>query len=486
MPTLAKSSTKGKTRKTKKSDRLKLSGASAEEVSGLRKTSSAPPAANRGIRADFVPKDAYLSKQFLDLENERLWPKVWQLACRVEEIPKVGNYVTYEIGGESIIVIRTGTDKIKSFYNVCQHRGRRLKDPASSGSASQLKCRYHGWCYKIDGSLERIIDPEDWQGCPDFSREDLRLKETLVDTWGGWVFINMDPDADPLLEYLDPVPGFVDPFEFDKMRMRWYKTTVFPCNWKVALEAFVEGYHVGATHPQLSNQSDDLSRSHAHGRHGMFFQAYNRPVGAPSARTGKPIPEDIRPGYIRFFTILEEQLKALVSQRSTEANFRLMSEVDARTPPLEVITRAMEFQKEAAISTGAGWPDLSMEQMSRAGADWYVFPNHAFLMTPDAYLGYRSRPNGDDPESCIFDIWSMVRYAPGAEPVVEREFYPDGLADPVGAFGLILSQDISNMMEVQAGMKSRGFIGARTNPLQESTVYNLHRVIREYLFGEDD
>jgi phenylpropionate dioxygenase-like ring-hydroxylating dioxygenase large terminal subunit len=436
------------------------------------------------LRPDFVPKDAYLSREFLQLENERLWPKVWQVACRLEEIPKVGNYVTYEVAGESIIILRTGAEEIKSFYNVCQHRGRRLREPASHGNASSLYCRYHGWSWNIDGSVARILDPEDWQGCPDFRQSDLRLKETLIDTWGGWVFINMDRNAEPLQAFLDPVPAFVDPFELDRMRMRWYKTTVFPCNWKVAVEAFIEGYHVGATHPQLQNLSDDLSRSHAQGKHGMFFQAFNRPVGAPSARTGKPVPADIRAGYIRFYTILEEQLKALISQRAMEANRRLLTEVPADTPPMEVIMRALEFQKEAAIRSGAGWPEITLEQMGKAGVDWHVFPNHAFLMTPDAYLGFRARPNGDNPNSCIFDIWSLVRYAPGAEPKVEREFYPDGLADPVGAFGFILSQDIANMTEVQAGMNSRGFAGSRTNPLQESTVYNLHRVVRQYLFGE--
>lgn len=474
------------TEKQSPKPRASRKGGSSQQRKPRRQPMQPPPPADPSpIRVDFLPKDAYLSRDFLELENERLWPKVWQIACRLEEIPKVGDFVTYEIADESIIVIRTATDKIKSFYNVCQHRGRRLKDPASSGNTSTLYCKYHGWSWNIDGSVERILDPQDWQDCPYFREDGLRLKETLVDTWGGWVFINMNPDAEPLQDHLHPVPDFVDPYEFHKMRMRWYKTTVFPCNWKVALEAFIEGYHVGATHPQLLNQSDDLSRSHTHGRHGMFFQAFNRPVGAPSERTGRPIPDDIRPGYVRFFTILEEQLKAMVSPRATEANARLLTEVDGNTDPLEVMTRAMEFQREAAISSGAGWPELTVDQIAKAGVDWHVFPNHAFLMTPDALLGYRARPNGDDPDSCIFDIWSLVRYAPGAEPAVKREFYPDGMANPVDDFGVILSQDIANMAEVQAGMKSRGFVGSRTNPLQESAVYNLHRVIREFLFSEE-
>ena len=99
-------------------------------------------------------------------------------------------------------------------------------------------------------------------------------------------------------------------------------------------------------------------------------------------------------------------------------------------------------------------------------------------------LAYRSRPDGYDPDSCIYDIWSLVRYAPGSEPPLKREFYygkDDWKTNVVENFGLILSQDFQNMGEVQQGMKSRGFRGARTNPLQESTISNFHRALREYV-----
>ena len=119
---------------TPKTARKSATGSAAKLVaraggSAVKKPASSKPAARKtkttatSIRPDFLPKDAYLSAEFTRLENERLWPKVWQIACRLEEIPKVGDYVTYEVAGESIIVIRTTKDTIKSFYNVCQHRG---------------------------------------------------------------------------------------------------------------------------------------------------------------------------------------------------------------------------------------------------------------------------------------------------------------------------------------------------------------------------
>lgn len=439
-------------------------------------------------RVDFVPQGPYISPQFLQLENERMWPKVWQVACRLEEIPHVGDYVTFDVIGESIIVTRLTGDKIKAYYNVCQHRGRRLT--SGCGHASKFHCAYHGWQWNLDGSVLRILDEEDWAGCPSMAKEDLALKEVLVDTWGGFVFINMDPHAEPLAKYLAPVPEFTDCFEFEKMRYRWYKSVRLPCNWKVALEAFNEGYHVAATHPQiLDTQGDDVTRSFAYGKHGMFgYSTATRLPGTPSSRTGKPIPEDIRPGLVRFYQLMEDQLKAIFTDRDNEATKRVMTELEPTQDQFLVLGKAMQFQREAAIADGAGWPDISFEQMAKAGTDWHVFPNLVFLLYPDGALFYRARPDGDNPDSCLFDIWSLKRYAPGTEPAINREFYhgvDDWKTDTVEKFGLILSQDFVNMGQVQQGMKSRGFAGARTNPLQETSISNFHRELHEYVNGSE-
>ena len=434
----------------------------------------------RAIRPDLVPKDAYISPEVVRLEREKFWPRVWQVACREEELKAVGDFVTYDVAGQSIVVVRVREGQLKAFHNTCQHRGRRLVTGA--GRTGKFHCKFHGWQYELDGTISRIIDREDWDGCPAFSNQDLSLKEVRLDTWAGFVFINMDPKAESLADFLRPVPEYLDPFEMQTLRYRWYKTTVLPCNWKAALEAFNEGYHVYATHPQLLEYTDDVTRSYNFGRHSMFAYPTARPFGAPSARLGKPMPEDLRPGLVGVLKELDRTLKAMFSERSTQATTRILEELPPTTPPLEVLMKAAQFQKEAALASGAGWPTMNFEQMGRAGADWHVFPNLVFLPTADAALFYRARPNGNDPDSCIFDIWSLVRYAPGAEPVLKREFYPDGTANPVEDFGLILSQDFQNMGEVQKGMHSLGFEGSRTNPLQESALTNFHRALYDYIY----
>ncbi|UXJ50200.1 aromatic ring-hydroxylating oxygenase subunit alpha [Pseudomonas citronellolis] len=449
---------------------------------------TARESAPQAVRPDFVPRDGYISKEYVQLEKERMWPKVWQVACRLEEIPNVGDYVTFDVIDESIIITRLTGDRIKAYYNVCQHRGRRLT--SGCGHATKFHCNYHGWQWNLDGSVLRVLDEDDWAGCPNMSREELALKEVLVDTWGGFVFINMDPNAEPLAKYLAPVPQITDCFEFEKMRYRWYKSVRLPCNWKVALEAFNEGYHVSATHPQiLDTQGDDVTRSFAFGKHGMFgYSTATRLPGTPSPRTGKPIPEDIRPGLVKFYQIMEDQLKAIFTDRDYEATKRLLTEVEPTQDQFLVLSKAMQFQREAAIEDGAGWPDVSMEQMGRAGTDWHVFPNLVFLLYPDGALFYRARPDGDNPDSCIYDIWSLKRYAPGQEPKLNREFYhgvDDWKTNTVENFGLILTQDFNNMGQVQQGMKSRGFVGSRTSPLQESAISNFHRELNEYIYGAE-
>jgi len=426
-----------------------------------------------------IPKEVYLDPEIAKLEKERLWPKVWQVVGRLEEIPSVGSYLTYEICDQSIVVIRTAEDRLAAYHNVCSHRGMRLLE--GRGRTQEIQCRFHGWRYGLDGRVTFVLERQDWAGCPHMSDDDLALKPVRVDTWGGWIFINLDPNAKPLAEYLAPVPERVGPFEFEKWRYRWHKTVVVRCNWKVAIEAFNEFYHVTATHAQLQQYQDDISRCEVHGDHGMMYYPpeLNRPWGAPAARTGLPLPKDWRPALVAATRHFEQTLKAIWSPRAVLATHRVLTELPPDTPPEVALTKMVEFWKEAALAEGAGWPDITPEQLAKAGFDWHVFPNFIFLMGYDGGIFYRVRPYGDDHERCIFDIWSLVRYVPGGEPTIEHEYYERW--QDCDSLGLILTQDFMNMERVHAGMKSDGFSVARTNPLQETVIANFHRALRRYL-----
>ncbi|MFT3754448.1 MAG: SRPBCC family protein [Pseudoxanthomonas sp.] len=426
----------------------------------------------------FVTKDSYLLPEYAKLEKERLWPRVWQIACREEELPRVGSYVTFEVAGESILVIRTSKDVggINAFYNVCQHRGRKLLE--GCGETNNIYCRYHGWRWSLEGKIEHIQDREDWEG--GLKDEELHLKKPLVDTWGGFVWINMDNAAEPLHDYLQPALGFLDPYEFEKMRYRWSKSFVLNCNWKVALEGFNEGYHVAATHPQLLPYFDDMTRAVVHGKHAMFHYNESKPYGQPSRRLNRPPLDDTRESVFKYMTMMDRELNAIISDNMAKiAAPRLIKDLPPGTKDYDTLMGLMQFTAEADIATGAGWPTITAEQMAGAGTDWHLFPNAITLMLPDGAIWYRARPYGDDPDYCQFDVMSLQRFPPGQEPKVEREFYQDWR--DCKQLGQILTQDFSNFEQVQAGMKSRGFVGSLTNPKQETPVSNYHRVLHEYL-----
>ena len=120
------------------------------------------------VRADgLVPKDRYLSREFADLEMERLWGRVWQIACREEEIANTGDFVEYTIGDQTILVVRSEPDTISAYFNSCQHRGTRLASGAGTFSAADgITCRYHGWCYALDGCLRSAPDRDEFDAFP--------------------------------------------------------------------------------------------------------------------------------------------------------------------------------------------------------------------------------------------------------------------------------------------------------------------------------
>jgi phenylpropionate dioxygenase-like ring-hydroxylating dioxygenase large terminal subunit len=430
------------------------------------------------VRVDFVPKESYLDPAFVRVEAERLWKRVWQVACREEEIPNVGDFITYDVADESLIVVRTAHDTIKAYHNACPHRGRRLMD--GNGRCTKIVCGFHGWSWNLEGENTLVVDRKDWGSC--LTDDDIRLNHVLVDTWGGFVFVNMDRDAEPLETFLDPVNDRCKNYEFDKLRFRWYRTVILPCNWKLAIEAFNESYHVQTTHRQVLNWLEDYSNSGAYGRHSAFW--YPATGDGPHKMTGssrlerEPL-EDARQYILGFVEHFHKELAAMITPRAHEATQRLLTEVSADTPADQVLLKWLQFQQEAAIEDGAGWPPITAEDVERSHVDWHVFPNTVYLHSSvDGVLWYRARPNGDDPASCIFDIWSLVRYAPGKEPPLKREFYKDWHDCK---WGQILTQDFINLERMQRGMKSMGFRGLRTNPVQEQAISNFHRALYEFI-----
>jgi phenylpropionate dioxygenase-like ring-hydroxylating dioxygenase large terminal subunit len=433
------------------------------------------------VRRDFIPRSDYVDPAIHRLEKERLWPRVWQIACREEEIPNVGDYVNYEIIEDSILVVRSAPGQIRAFHNVCSHRGRRLRDDAK-GCVQSFRCNYHAWRFGLDGKFIDRPSPEDWDGCPQMGEADTSLVPVRVETWAGMVWINMDLACEPLASFLDPLPEKLDPFEFENCRLAAYWTIKVPVNWKVVLEAFVEAYHVPGTHPQMLKfghgpapaAPEDLAQLRRHATH-TTTKAHGPESGSPY------FGADARTLLYGQMEELHTTLRALFMEPTMAAARRVVAELPEGTDAATVGERFFAFHKEEVIKTGARWP----ERLTRAdlwSTDWQIFPNSSVLPSIDGPLWYRMRPDGDTADACIFDVWVMGRYAPGQEPKVEQEVFES--PEAFKGRSPFLEQDFKNLVAVQKGMRSRAWRGARPNPAQEVSVTNLHRVLHQYLFDE--
>ncbi|MGB8365089.1 MAG: SRPBCC family protein [Rhizomicrobium sp.] len=430
------------------------------------------------------PVEAFLSPEYARAESERLWPKVWQMAGRVEEIPEVGDYITYDILDDSILIVRSAPDTIRAYYNVCPHRGRQLVDTPSTenrvcGSKQRFVCGFHGWTFNLEGKNTFILDPQDWKGA--LNEERTSLTPVKVDTWGGWIFINMDPDCVSLREFLEPAASILDPFAFEKMRFKWRQWVIYPSNWKTALEAFMEPYHVAGTHTQLLKYGEYYAYSKAYGLHGVsgFDErdpALRKTGGTSNTRAGKGL--DPR---VSTYELARENYETVNQSSTTEtlvnAAKRLVDELPEGTPADEVIKHWLASARADDAARGVIWPTITPQQMSDAGLAWHLFPNLSILQGVTFALCYRSRPYGDDPNKCIFEAYAIERFPPGEEPKTEWVY-----AEPTAEkWGPVLAQDFSNMKWVQKGMKSRGFRGPLPNPHQERKVTNFHRNLARYM-----
>ncbi|MET0239538.1 MAG: aromatic ring-hydroxylating dioxygenase subunit alpha [Sphingobium sp.] len=430
--------------------------------------------------------EAFLSKEYAEAEKDLLWPKVWQVAGRIEDIPEVGNYFTYEIGDDSIIVVRSGEDEIKAFHNVCPHRGRRLVDtPCESngacGSKRRFVCGFHGWTFDLEGKNVYILDPQDWKGA--LNEERTSLSTVKVDQWGGWLFINMDPECVPLREFLEPAAGILDAFQFEKMRYKWRQWVIYPSNWKTALEAFMEPYHVSGTHSQLLKYGQFYAYSKAYGSHGVSgFDERDKSMQMSQSSSVTRVGAGADPRKSTY-ELARENYETVNFAASTDtlvgAAKRLVDELPEGTPPQDVIKHWLASARADDAARGVEWPTISPENMAEAGLAWHVFPNMSVLQGVTFALCYRARPYGDDPDKCIFESYALERFPEGEVPKTEWVY-----AEPTAEkWGSVLAQDFANMEWVQKGMKSRGFKGTLPNPHQEQKITNFHRMLATYMEG---
>ncbi len=307
-----------------------------------------------------VPGARYTSQEFFDLEMDRLWPRVWQVACREEEIPNSGDFLEYTIGDQSILVVRSDHEDIRAFFNACPHRGTRLASGVGSFATSQIRCPYHGWRWSFEGEIAEVVDRHEF---PETMTDDLvRLGEVQVGRWGGFVFVNMDPNCEPFDSFLGDIPDRFATYRFHNLRFRSYRTIVFECNWKTAVDAFNEGYHPQSLHPQmLSWFNDTLFTYEQLGQHSCYYVPEDRQHEAgPSPRLGIS-KEDVDPAEV-----LAERVDAVAGLFPREDQAVLEDLKKNGPPPGKTIGKVFDELRLNAMRRGG----IDVEGLTRQGPPW--------------------------------------------------------------------------------------------------------------------
>jgi choline monooxygenase len=203
--------------------------------------------------ASTIPGPWYVDARIAELENKTVFSQTWQMVGRVDQVEKPGQFVTATVAGEPIVVVRGNDGVLRGFFNVCRHHAAAVvTEPC--GQAALLHCPYHGWNYGLDGSLKGM--PE-FDGVKNFERQQNGLLPVRTETWEKFIFINLDPGAESLKEFLGGLVRRVAPLGVSKLHYFDSRTYDIHCNWKVFVDNYLDGgYHVPHLHKGLSSVLD--------------------------------------------------------------------------------------------------------------------------------------------------------------------------------------------------------------------------------------
>ncbi len=407
---------------------------------------------------DRIPKQRYVDREFYELEAEQLWPRVWQMACRLEEIPRPHDFVEYEILDQSVIVLRGDDMGVRAFQNTCRHRGVRLVEGRGTCERGFV-CPFHGWSYGHDGTNTGVPRRRTFAE-HNVQPGDIDLVPVRCEAWGGCAWINFDAAAPPLRECLEPAATLLDAWKVESLRTEWWYACRLPVNWKLAIEAFVEAYHVVQTHPQL-----------------VIPTRYGRRDAASFDRQ-KFVDADIQ--YLRT---MNEGMAGMV-----HANVVLIAEglrdVELPSEPDAATATWNRVLNDAVTSwyrdRGADVPDLNELTARGCNQEFFqCFPHWFVLPMYSSASSYRFRPLG--PEETLMELWSLTRDLDGEDRSAPEPPEIWECDDP--RWPPIPAQDFSNLPRQQRGLHAKGFEFMRLSQGLEGHVSNFERTIDGFLAG---
>ncbi len=418
-----------------------------------------------------IPVDRYFTREAYELEKERIWKRVWQMACREEQIPEAGDIATYDICDLSFIVVRTGPDEIRAFHNVCLHQGRRLVDGPCQ--RKELRCPFHAFTWDLDGTFKSC--PSRWD-FPQIDEDQFGLVEVKTGRWGGFVFINMDPDCESLETYLGDMPMHWEKFPLEERYIAAHICKIFPANWKVAQEAFMEAFHNYSTHSQFGVYFGGMASDS-----GQYDQLgnYSRALGAGEAT----LPLAFKPTE-------EERFDALPGVGFGEGTRRVLETYADEGKDRDLMEFEVETRRKALRETIGDKVDDLTDFEVFGGGYFTLFPNFHPWWAFDE-ITYRFRPWGNDPEQCLMETYLLKPFkGERPPPAPERWLGPDEshleASDLLGRIARIFDQDEFNIPQVQKGLHNLHELGRglKLGAYQATKIRHFHLLYDKWIASE--
>jgi phenylpropionate dioxygenase-like ring-hydroxylating dioxygenase large terminal subunit len=333
------------------------------------------------------------------------------------------------------------------------------------GNVSELRCPFHGFTWKLDGSFDGM--PCQW----DFAHvkpDEFCLPQVRTGTWGGFVFVTLDPEQAPLGDYLEILPEHFRDWPLEERFTRAHVVRPLRCNWKVALEAFIESYHTIAVHPQLLTTSGDVQTEYDVYPGVHHVNRMITPVGVASAHT---------------HDIGEQQI--------VDAMFMTRDDPDAKVRDGGTARELLADRKRRELEQRTGKDFSHLTDCEALDAiEYFVFPNFVPWAGYTTPLTYRFRPLGDDPATSLMDVWLLEPPPAGdqqpkaAKVRLLQADQPWKEAPELGYLGPILDQDTATLERVQRGLATSKKPGVTLAHYQESRIRHFHSTLGRYLGAE--
>ena len=209
----------------------------------LLSSSALEPLFRDVLEASHAPGALYSDPRVLELEVKQIFHRDWFCLCRAEEIADVGDFASFRIVREPVLVCRDRAGQIRAYTNMCRHRG--VEVATGRGRTSQFVCPYHGWTYDLNGQLRGAGQMQESAG---FDRQRCSLPELQVGVWGGWVFVTLNPDPEPFGRYIEIFEEKFGYLDLQTLRIGLRINVDLKCNWKLMVENFIDFYHINVLH----------------------------------------------------------------------------------------------------------------------------------------------------------------------------------------------------------------------------------------------